>query len=238
MTVSGPTGGTPAYPPPPAVQGAVDVAGLQAYYAELAETMQAIKDALPLSMAEWAEDKRWLQDQAQQVMDRKKGSVVVANPATLPPAKPPSREVDIRVPLPLHVSKALLQQVRPFTQPGDAVPDPCDLDDWWVLAEQGVMAISPSVDLSDFPPEGIENVGKLLLGPVAWAQITRPPNGWNVGGDGQPIGRGRPSQAWERFRERVNAVFSLTGPQREARFYAMACGGKEGGADFVLRVER
>ena len=75
---------------------------------------------------------------------------------------------DYRTYLLAAVALKLRDLCTPYTKIGDAVPEQCDNDDFWIAAESAVRSIHKDIRLDDFPPEAVGVIGPELCGPVAW----------------------------------------------------------------------
>ena len=70
--------------------------------------------------------------------------------------------------------KTFLSSFKPLTSVGDVVPQPADLSNFWSAIKLGLRAIDASVIADHLGHLAIEMVGLLILGPSAWALLTKP----------------------------------------------------------------
>ena len=56
----------------------------------------------------------------------------------------------------------------PYTKIGDAVPEQCNNDDFWIAAKSAVRLIHKDIHLDDFLPEAVCVIGPELCRPVTW----------------------------------------------------------------------
>ena len=55
-----------------------------------------------------------------------------------------------------------------YTKIGDAVPEKCNNDNFWIASESAVRSIHKDICLDDFPPGAVGVIGPEICGPIAW----------------------------------------------------------------------
>ena len=96
--------------------------------------------------------------------------------------------------IPLNVRKNLAAQITPLSK--DSLPEPADLEKFWVNCETAIASIHPSTTPSVLSARAILNLAPVLLGPACWAEvrddITLTP------------------MAWDRFKDYINDLYGLS----------------------------